>query len=376
MGSVKDLTIIKPAYENQPGVGRFRFSDRYSVFDWGEMPDQIEGKGRALATMAAFNFEGLEKDEIKTHYRGLVDSKGRLVRFDELEDGENGADTMEVDLGVVYRPIARHFIENGVPVVKYDYFIFNYDRINSELERPNNYLIPLEIIYRNGLPKGSSVFDNIKKAKNEPDKAKGEEMLEGILKSLGLKEEPKEGDMLPHPIITYTTKLEAGDRKLSHNEALDISGLDSVEFDDVISTAFDVNDFITKQGAKAGLTHYDGKVEMLLRDGRPVVCDVVGTLDEDRFGFNGEQVSKEFLRDWYNRNQPEFRASCKEWEQTGPGWQERCPVKPIKLFAAIPKTTSRMYMSVANRYTQRKIFDAPEMEEAMSDLKTVKEILG
>ncbi len=369
MGSVKDLKILKPAYENQPGIGRFTFSDRYSVFDWGEMPDHIVGKGRALASMAAFNFEKLEKIGVKTHYRGLVNSRGKLTRFDELKEGENGADTMEVDLGVVYKPTERSFIEDGKPVTKYDYTIFQAYEFSSIFKRPDNYLIPLEIIYRNGLPKGSSVFDNIKKAKNEADKAKGKKMLKDILTSLGLKEEPKEGDMLPKPVITYTTKLEPGDRKLSQGEALCIPGFQVVEFADVVNTALKVNDFITKQGEKTGFVHYDGKVEMLLRDTKPIVCDVIGTLDEDRFGFNGEQVSKEFLRDWYNRKQPEFRTACKEWEQTGSRWQERCPVKPINLDPRILTLTSQMYTSAANRYTGKRIFDVHELEKVMNEIR-------
>ena len=44
MGSVKDLEILKKSSDNSMGLGRFHFSDRYSVFDWGEMPDQIKAK--------------------------------------------------------------------------------------------------------------------------------------------------------------------------------------------------------------------------------------------------------------------------------------------------------------------------------------------
>ncbi len=72
MGSVKDLLVTEPAYVDQAGVGSFVFSDRYSVFDWGEMPDHLAGKGRALAVMAAYNFEELERRGFRTHYRGLV----------------------------------------------------------------------------------------------------------------------------------------------------------------------------------------------------------------------------------------------------------------------------------------------------------------
>lgn len=40
MGSVKDLAVLKEPAGTETGTGRFIFSDRYSVFDWGEMPDQ------------------------------------------------------------------------------------------------------------------------------------------------------------------------------------------------------------------------------------------------------------------------------------------------------------------------------------------------
>jgi len=53
MGSVKDLTVLKTPTKTQSGRGRFIFSDRYSVFDWGEMPDHIDQKGAALCITAA-----------------------------------------------------------------------------------------------------------------------------------------------------------------------------------------------------------------------------------------------------------------------------------------------------------------------------------
>ena len=67
------------------GTARFRFSDRYSVFDWGEMPDLIDGKGAALCLIGAYCFERLEERGVRTHYRGLVDEDGRVLHFDELK---------------------------------------------------------------------------------------------------------------------------------------------------------------------------------------------------------------------------------------------------------------------------------------------------
>jgi len=95
MGSVKDLEVVKKPTKTRMGVGRFHFSDRYSVFDWGEMPDHIEGKGAALCLMGAYCFERLEEKGIRTHYRGLVDEKGKVISFDELEtaNSSNGRRT-------------------------------------------------------------------------------------------------------------------------------------------------------------------------------------------------------------------------------------------------------------------------------------------
>ncbi len=93
MGSVKDLQITKKPSQTEMGVGRFSFSDRYSVFVWGEMPDHIESKGAALCTMGAYCFERLEEQGIKTHYRGLVDESGKTVKFNELKQPSS---TMEV----------------------------------------------------------------------------------------------------------------------------------------------------------------------------------------------------------------------------------------------------------------------------------------
>ena len=88
MGSVKDLKVIREATPNNPGQGKFVFSDRYSVFDWGEMPDHIKNKGAALCLMGAYCFDKAEEHGIKTHYRGVVRSDGKLVRLDEIEDGQ------------------------------------------------------------------------------------------------------------------------------------------------------------------------------------------------------------------------------------------------------------------------------------------------
>src|SRR3989338_9657087 len=76
MGSVKDLAVLREPTINTMGSGIFNFSDRYSVFDWGEMPDHIPNKGAALCMMAAWNFEQLSKEGAQTHYLGIVVEQG------------------------------------------------------------------------------------------------------------------------------------------------------------------------------------------------------------------------------------------------------------------------------------------------------------
>ncbi|MEM2812371.1 MAG: phosphoribosylaminoimidazolesuccinocarboxamide synthase, partial [Candidatus Bathyarchaeia archaeon] len=274
MGSVKDLVVIKKPTRDSMGVARFHFSDRYSVFDWGEMPDHIERKGASLCLMGAYCFERLEERGIRTHYRGLVDSHGRVLHFDEIEEPTN---IMEINLVNVYRPKA--YVENGR--LKYDYSIFT-----PELR---NYLLPLEIIYRNGLPEGSSVFKRLE---------------QGLitLEDLGLDHMPKPGERLPKPIFDVSTKLEESDRYITWREAKEIAGLTIEEIEEVKILLLKVNETITEIAEGAGLVNEDGKIELAFDpERRLMVVDVVGTLDECRFTYRGLHVSKEVARMYYRR---------------------------------------------------------------------------
>ncbi len=97
MGSVKDLEIlVKPTADNL-GIGIFNFSDRYSIFDWGEMPDNIKNKGAAIAMMSAWNFEKLNELGIATHYTGLInpDKQGSRTGVDVIS---KPSDKMEVKM--------------------------------------------------------------------------------------------------------------------------------------------------------------------------------------------------------------------------------------------------------------------------------------
>ena len=339
MGSVKDLEVVKKPTKDATGVGRFHFSDRYSVFDWGEMPDHIEGKGAALCLMGAYCFERFEREGINTHYKGLVTRDGKLVSFEELEQPTN---VMEFDLVNVFKPKA--YRENGK--LKYDYSMFT----------PNlrNYLIPLEIIYRNGLPEESSIFKRLER---------------GLItiKELGLDHYPKRGERLSNPIFDVSTKLEEKDRYVTWEEAQKIAGLTDEKVKEVKAVLLVVDDMITRIASKAGLENEDGKIELAFDpERRLMVVDVVGTLDECRFTYDGWHVSKEIARQFYRKT-----GWCRDVEEAKKRakiegvqhWRKLCPSVPSKLDPTLRTIMSGMYMAAANELTCHKLFHAPCLAE-------------
>lgn len=344
MGSVKDLEIIQKPTTNEMGVGRFHFSDRYSVFDWGEMPDLIEGKGQALCMMGAYCFEQLAKKNIKTHYKGLVD-QGKVVSF---KDTKTPSNTMEVSLVNVYRPLPSAV--QGT--VEYDYSSFT--------PKLTNFLLPLEIIYRNGLPEGSSVFRRLAQGMITP-------------KELGLNHTPKPGEQLIQPILDVSTKLEETDRYITWEEAQEIAGLTYRELADVKSLLGKVNSIISETVHKANLENEDGKIELAFDNKRKLmIVDVVGTLDECRFTLKGLHVSKEIARQFYKETQ--WYLDVEEAKRTAEikgitDWRTLCKSEPPKLDDKLRTIISEMYRSAANELTNRQIFDVPSLFEIVENYR-------
>ncbi len=345
MGSVKDLKVIKKPTKTKMGVGRFVFSDRYSVFDWGEMPDLIQGKGEALCMMGAYCFERLEEKGIRTHYRGLVDENGKVVRFDELEKPSN---IMEISLVNVYRP--KPVTREGM--LKYDYGMYT--------PKLRNCLIPLEIIYRNGLPDGSSVFKRL-------------EQRSVTYKDLGLNHYPHAGEKLRKPIFDVSTKLEEGDRYVTWEEAKGLAGLTYGEVVEIQDVLLKVDRLISELASHAGLVNEDGKIELAFNPERKlIVVDVVGTLDECRFTYNGLHVSKEIARQYYRKTRwykQVEEAKQKANEQGVEDWKKLCKMIPPKLSQKLKATISQMYMATANEVSGKKMFDVANLATIIKNIK-------
>jgi phosphoribosylaminoimidazole-succinocarboxamide synthase len=349
MGSVKDLEVIKKPSKGAMGIGRFHFSDRYSVFDWGEMPDLIDGKGAALCMMGAYCFERLEEKGVLTHYRGLVDEKGRVVRFDELGQPSN---VMEINLVNVYRP---------KPVTREGRLCYDYSVYTLNLR---NFLIPLEIIYRNGLPEGSSVFKRLEQGRV-------------TVKEFGLDHYPKAGERLVKPIFDVSTKLEEGDRYVTWEEAKGLAGLTYGEVVEIQDLLLKIDKTITEIASRGGLVNEDGKIELAFDPKRRLmVVDVVGTLDECRFTYNGLHVSKEIARQFYRKTgwYRDVEEAKKRVKMAGiQDWRKACKSSPPKLDLTLKTIISEMYLAAANDLTNRKLFNVPNL---MQVIKKYRDYVG
>jgi phosphoribosylaminoimidazole-succinocarboxamide synthase len=336
-GSVKRVYVIREPQEGV-GEGRFLFTDSYSVFDWGEMPQVIPYKGAALSIIGAFFFEKLQSLGIRTHYLG-VEEEGKVKRLDELKAPSS---VMAVKLVRIIEPALKDD--------RYDYSVFK--------DLKGNFLIPLEFIYRNSLPEGSSVFRRLK---------------EGSLKlsDLGLERMPQVGEKLERPILDFSTKLEKTDRYLTEREAKELAFLKDQEFEEMKKIVLRINDLINEVLSPHNLENEDGKVELAFDpDRKPMVVDVVGTPDESRFTFEGIPLSKEVLRILYRKTK--WYEEVERAKREDPiNWKQRVsspPPLPEKAIEAV----SYLYRALANTISGRRWFDAPSLKES---IQMVKELL-
>lgn len=315
IGKVKTVTIEKQPTEEEFGLATFRFRDEYSIFDYGRMPDDIPFKGENLCRMAAYNFKGLEKQGIRTHFIKSLSP-----------------------------------IEFQVKTVR-----ILYPQKNEVVATSKNFLLPLEIIFRNSLPAGSSMLKRL---------MNGSVTLEEV----GLKRMPKEGEKLEKPIIDYTTKLEATDRHLKKKEAQDLAMLTDKEFASLEADSLKVNDFLNRRAEEIGLEHADGKIEMALTPNRELMLvDTFGTLDEDRFLFKGKHLSKQVLRDYYVKT---VWADAVEKKEAGLPYTFSAPDKlPKELLDLV----SNMYKSVCEAWVGEKIWGAPKIEDVVSQIDAFRD---
>ena len=134
--------------------------------------------------------------------------------------------------------------------------------------------------------------------------------------------------------------------------------------------ALAVNEVLNRQAEALGFHHEDGKIECLYHEGTVTVADVVGTFDENRFAYDGQEVSKEVIRQYYRRTDPEWvgAVSDAKSEARAEGvadWRELCERSPESLPEGVLDAVSDLYTAGANAYTGTEWFDAPAVDDAV-----------
>jgi phosphoribosylaminoimidazole-succinocarboxamide synthase len=390
-GSVKDLK--GPIHASAGGTVTdavvFEYTDSYSVFDWGKMPDSLPRKGEALAILAADWFEKLEKPEtwkefsrsaeaqglrkgnrfgssfnemgedlqmrgLRTHYLGAV--AGSLpdngeVQPVKLQDLQKPVKSIAVRRVSVVKPSFTSVLGRSLP----DY----HPTRNSPAPR----LVPLEVIFRFSVPEGSSLLERVAR---DP----------GHMASLGFPDAKiQPGAKWDFPVLELFTKLESTDRAVPLTEALSISGLSAPQLQDLLFRTVWVAGALRWLCARAGLELADGKLEWGVNEqGQCLLVDAVGP-DELRILKDGVQLSKEFLRKhyrdstWHDTVQ---KAKDNAKAQGATDWKRGVPLPPPALPPAKRELASQLYLSLTNALTGRNWFpDAWGLERVVSELKTL-----
>lgn len=387
-GSVK--TIRGPFQFGSDRALLFEFTDSYSVFDWGKMPDAISTKGQALAVMSAFWFETLASSEawraysksadalllrkenrfgsafvevgerlktqgLRTHYLGAVEvdreQKGHVHSLADLKSPTHRIACRAVH---VERPGSATILGREV----YDYAKGRGAVSANRLEEPR--LVPLEVVFRFAAGRGSSLRKRLDENPNLLDE----------LGFQGFSTEP--GALFGFPFLEVYTKLESTDRLLSFNEALAISGLSTSRFTEMLFLTAWVAGFVRAVYAREGITLEDGKLEWAIdRDGELMLVDAIGP-DELRLTFDGISLSKELLREHYRGSawhEAVLSAKAEAAKRGEQDWKKRVgSVQPEPLSAERKSQVVLLYQSLCNATTGKKWFkDAPSIRGWAAD---------
>jgi phosphoribosylaminoimidazole-succinocarboxamide synthase len=342
-GSVKNVRGVKG---QSPYI--FEFSDRYSIFDWGQMPDQLNGKGESLAFMGNFFFDFLGKPENWKNWKAPAQfEKTNLLQtlrdHGALHHGigllGNNPRCLAVKPVQVIEPQSHN--EGGK--LQWDYTAYK--------QKPENTLVPLEVIFRFGVPEGSSLLKRTSDSK--------------YCQTIGLKTPPKSGDQFDIPVVEYSTKLETSDRYIGYDEAQTIAGLSTEEFEELSALTKLLALRLKDCFAGIGLELWDGKFEFgfTAKDKtgkrRFMLVDSIGP-DELRLTRDGVHLSKEALRGYY-RDTPWYAGleKAKELAQQrgSKEWKKICTdelkLLPLPLSKAAKEQAEMLYKGIVKALSQK-----------------------
>lgn len=261
----------------------FAFADTFSVFDWGRMPDAVPGKGAALRTFATTLYEALQGDQARwKRLASLPEISGNAELSASLTTILNGG------FPSAYIPLAkvRKDMDIALPAgVSEDHAIAvkRFETIRPDMTSlqgiplydnqrgKRGRVVPLEVIFRFGVPKGSSL----------------------------IKRGYTEGQLFETPMLECSTKYEKQDRMLSDELAYYISGLEPAQYQTLRSNAVLLAFFLRDFLGERGIFLWDGKFEFAIdQQGRIAITDSI-TPDELRMTYKERSYSKEMLRQYF-----------------------------------------------------------------------------
>ena len=353
----------------------FSYSNRYSVFDWGEMPDHIPQKGSCLAAMAYMFFDALG-DAQKWSAWSHEDAEGNPMLGVLREKGL----AHHMAHGLVDESLSSCALQSPTPYLhvhkvdvlrpsfdgeRYDYRVYQ--------ERPSNALVPLEIIFRFGVPQGSSLMKRINNQE--------------YLHELGLTEKPNFGDIFAKPVIEYSTKLESSDVYIPFAQAKEMAGLTEGEAQNLRDLVFVLSLRLRDIFSASDLFLWDGKFEFAFSNDRDedgnrgfVLVDSIGP-DELRLTYDGVQLSKECLREPYRKGA--WHTALEEAKRLGKergerDWRKICTqelqCQPENLDPQFIEQIAQLYKSLSNAisnqlYGQSIFEDAWTLEQVAQCLR-------
>gem|GEM_PF-824 len=394
----------------------FEFSDDYSIFDWGKMPDTIKNKGKALTFMGAFFFDLLGDKDFWINLR----NSPHLSRFpSEWLEKRWNHDVYSGAHGLAVRGVPHHFkrlvskSSTTVPPISFEFGKENQlfmEVLKAHVPTPTKknvlgheihfypqgtaagarheglQLVPLEIVFRFGMPQGSSLKKRIEK---DPD----------YVKELGLARQPEEGSWFDNPVLEFFTKLEASDRLMSWSEASLMSGLSAAGFERLVELTLDLSLALYAFFADRGIELWDGKLEFVAGQGdhhsilshlphlpgtpdrKPVeailLADSIGP-DELRLLYKGKHLSKELVRQIYKDSSwSKALSKAKELAKHNPGkgFKEICKEdlkeQPQVIPANLKVLVDQLYGVLANHLSDSPVFeDHPTLVQFIDHLES------
>jgi len=366
-GSVKNVRGTKG---QSPYI--FEFSDRYSIFDWGQMPDQLNGKGESLAFMGNFFFDFLGKAENWKSWKAPAQFEKTPALQTLKQQGAfhhglgllgNNPRCLAVKPVQVIEP--KSSSEGGK--LHWDYTAYK--------QKPENALVPLEVIFRFGVPEGSSLL------KRTSDS--------NYCKAIGLSTSPKSGDRFEIPVVEYSTKLETSDRYISYDEAQTIAGLSTEEFEEITTLSKLLALRLKDCFAGIGLELWDGKFEFGFttkdKAGKRgfMLVDSIGP-DELRLTRDDVHLSKEALRGYY-RHSPWYagleKAKDLAQQRGSKEWKDICinelKLLPPPLSQSVKEQVEMVYKGIVKALSQKYCAqvtypDAWSLDDVVKGLKNKK----